>query len=150
VANLNGSIGYDGGAGNSVLVTGAGSLWTNSATLMIGFRGNGNSLTVADGGSVSASDLYVGYGNQDGGSSNSLIITNGGTVSAGDSYIGYGEAVTASNNSVLVTGPNSLWTNSGNLVVGSSDTNYPSLIVSDNSLVISNGGTVRNFDGFIG
>jgi T5SS/PEP-CTERM-associated repeat protein len=53
---------------NSALVTGAGSLWTNSGTLIVGgsqFFGaaGGNSLTVADGGSISATSLTIAASN---------------------------------------------------------------------------------------
>ncbi|MBM3891838.1 MAG: hypothetical protein FJ388_22210, partial [Verrucomicrobia bacterium] len=53
--------------GNSVLsgsnwarVTGAGSLWSNSANLSIGATGSLNSLTISAGGTVAASNVFVG------------------------------------------------------------------------------------------
>ena len=51
------------GSNNSVLVTGSGSTWTNSsvAPLYIGFGGTDSSLTVADGGSVSATQTSIGF-----------------------------------------------------------------------------------------
>ncbi|MFZ4716401.1 MAG: beta strand repeat-containing protein [Chthoniobacterales bacterium] len=73
---------------NSVLVTGVGSLLTNSA------------------------DLYVGNA----GSGNSLVISNGGRVASGDGIIG--NFADSSNNSVLVTGSGSTWSNSESLTVG--------------------------------
>ena len=78
------------------------------------------------------------------GSSNSLTISNGGTVANIVGSIG----AYSSNNSVLVTGTNSitgtnsLWTNSGALIVGAYG--------SGNTLVISNRGTVANTEGYIG
>ena len=73
---------------NSVLLTGAGSTWSNTGI------------------------LYVGYS----GSSNSLVISNQGSVINSNAYIGYLD--TSSNNSVTVTGTNSVWTNTGTLYVG--------------------------------
>ena len=55
VANANGFIGL--GTDNTALVTGAGSLWTNSGTLTVGGSKNGGAggtLTVASGGTVAA------------------------------------------------------------------------------------------------
>ena len=112
---------------NSVLVTGANSLWTNSSDLWVGVVESGNSLTVADGGTVAAASVFVGAF---GGSGNSLVISNGGTVASDIAYIG----LDSSNNSVLVTGADSLWTNSGELVVGG--------VGIGNSLTIADGGTV--------
>ena len=150
---------------NSVLVTGSGSLWTNSGDLYVGYEGSSNSLVISDGGSVVNSNGYIGssetssnnsvlvtddssvwtnsgslyVGNR--GSGNLLVISNGGTVANGYGYIG--DFAASSNNSVLVTGSNSLWTNSLNLFVGASG--------SSNSLLISNGGRVEvQNDGYIG
>jgi T5SS/PEP-CTERM-associated repeat protein/autotransporter-associated beta strand protein len=112
---------------NSVLVTGANSLWTNSTDLWVGVLESGNSLTVADGGTVAAASVFVGAF---GGSGNSLVISNGGTVASDIAYIG----LDSSNNSVLVTGADSLWTNSGELVVGG--------VGIGNSLTVADGGAV--------
>ncbi|MCX6899401.1 MAG: M6 family metalloprotease domain-containing protein, partial [Verrucomicrobia bacterium] len=73
---------------NLAIVTGAGSVWSNSA------------------------DLYVGYG----GFGNQMILTNGGTTLAGNAYVGY--EATASNNTVIVAGAGSVWSNAGVLTVG--------------------------------
>ena len=75
-----------------MLVTGAGSRWTNSGFLTVGL-GNGNDN-----------------------SSNSVVISNGGSVATLDSFVGLG--LTSSNNTVLVTGAVSLWTNSNDFFVG--------------------------------
>jgi T5SS/PEP-CTERM-associated repeat protein/autotransporter-associated beta strand protein len=168
VANTTGFIGLSGAASfnNSVLVTGAGSLWTNSADLFVGFEGFGNNLTIANGGTVANTTGFIGLSGAASsnnsvlvtgagslwtnsnvlcvgyeGSSNSLVVSNGATVAVNaDGNIGYD--ATASNNSVLVTGSNSLWTNSNSLLVG--------VRGSSNSLTISIGGTVANTIGFIG
>ena len=161
---------------NSVLVTGTSSA-LNTAILGVGYDGSGNSLVIADGGTVAVAsfDIFIGYGSTSSnnsllvtgtsslltnrignglfvghyGSSNSMVISNGGTVAvASDSLIGWGAA--SSNNSVLVTGPDSLWTNSSYQRLGNAG-----LVVgyggSGNSLIISNGGTVAVvFDSLIG
>ena len=112
-------------SGNKGVVTGAGSLWTNS------------------------SDFYVGNGVSGFASGNSLVISNGGKVASvhtggslnyGSTYIGAGSF--AFGNSVLVTGTNSLLTNSRSLFVGNAG--------SGNSLTLADGGVAANTDGFIG
>jgi T5SS/PEP-CTERM-associated repeat protein len=143
--------------GKTVLVTGAGSLWTNTGNLYVGNFGSGNSLVISNGGTVlnamgfigsqsnavgnlvtvtgsnsswiNSGDLYVGYAGQ----SNRLVISNGGFVS---NVNGFDDGVDPMDayNSVLVTGAGSRWSNSGNLTFG--------LAGHDNSLVISNGGIV--------
>ena len=151
---------------NSVLVTGFNSSWINSLDLYVGFAGGGNSLMISNGAVVSnqcgyigtyyqssnnivqvtgtrsswsnAGDLYVG---QDG-SGNRLMISNSGRVNDANAYIGYNYSITSSNNMVMVTGVNSTWSNMGDLHVGYAG--------SSNSMVISNGGTVANVNGWIG
>ncbi|HSU53760.1 MAG TPA: hypothetical protein VLT36_06850, partial [Candidatus Dormibacteraeota bacterium] len=73
---------------NNALVTGAGSVWTNSA------------------------DMYVGYI----GVKNSLLISNGGRVYSANGNLA--DDSTSSNNTAVVTGSGSFWTNSGNMYVG--------------------------------
>jgi len=158
VADYSDYLGYNSSSSNnSVLVTGNNSLWSNRySQLVVGVGGSSNSVVVANGGEVSdgssvslganssnntmlvsgsnslltTSELDVGYD----GVGNSLIVTNGGTVNTAYAYIGYINP--ASNNSVLVTGSNSLFTNSGDLVIG--------YYGSSNSMVVSEGGTVIN------
>jgi len=151
---------------NSILVTEAGSLWTNSGDLTIGYDGSENSLVISNeatvvtgeissggvigqnadssnnsvivtgAGSVwtNSGDLTIGYD----GSSNSMVISNGAVVANGEFNYGgvIGQNSDSSNNSVLVTGAGSVWTNSGDLTIG-----YDG---SSNSMVISNGAVVAN------
>ena len=150
-----GLIGYLGLGNNAVLVTGAGSVWSNTATLNLGFAisDNNNTLTISNGAAVFNSRCDIGYnGNSNAvlvtgpgsvwnnggsswlvvgeeGSSNTLTITSGGTVFSGNAAIGG-----ANNNAVLVAGAGSVWSNSGEIDIG-----YNS---SGNSLFIANGGTV--------
>jgi T5SS/PEP-CTERM-associated repeat protein len=75
------------------------------------------------------------------GTNNSLTISGGGVLTnVGKSYIGSNG--TAGANWAVVTGPNSAWYSSNNLQVG----NYGA----GNSLLITNGGLVRNQVGFVG
>jgi T5SS/PEP-CTERM-associated repeat protein/autotransporter-associated beta strand protein len=60
VANTDGYVGvFDTSSNNSVLVTGAGSLWTNSGEFAVGLRGVNNTLTLADGGTLAASNVII-------------------------------------------------------------------------------------------
>jgi T5SS/PEP-CTERM-associated repeat protein/autotransporter-associated beta strand protein len=157
VADINGWVGNSGSASNnSVLVSGAGSHWTNAGAVIIGnYFSAGNSLTITDGASVYSASGAVGDGfnsssntasvsgsdsrwvmsgnltvGEYGNSANLLVISNGGAVLNSNGIVG----INSSANQILVTGGHSLWTNSGNLTIGSSG--------SGNSLVISNGGAV--------
>jgi|GEM_PF-2935685 len=72
VSNSNGYIGYNASAAPSAaIVSGAGSAWTNSTHLYVGFIGSGT-LTVSNGGHVSANAIYGSLGN----------LLGNGTVSA--------------------------------------------------------------------
>ncbi|SDN71790.1 autotransporter-associated beta strand repeat-containing protein/T5SS/PEP-CTERM-associated repeat-containing protein, partial [Ensifer sp. YR511] len=53
-------LGTDTGSGD-VIVTGAGSHWTNSGSLYIGHNVGGGELTIADGGTVTADRMHVGF-----------------------------------------------------------------------------------------
>jgi T5SS/PEP-CTERM-associated repeat protein len=63
------------------------------------------------------------------------VISGTGTVTSTEAYIGLGSY--AFSNSVLVTGSNSLWSNSGNLVIGAGE-------AIGNSLIVTNGGQVQS------
>ena len=71
--------GYVEGHNDNVLITGSGSFWKNSGSLSVGYilsRTN-NRLTIADGGSVLASNVYVSFF---AGPSNNLIQVSGGNL----------------------------------------------------------------------
>jgi len=160
---------------NSALVTGTGSAWNNGGNITVGMSGSGNSLVIAAGGQVTTtvasvtvgvpagglvgynagssnnSVLVTGPGSGwnisgasltvgNGGSANSLAVSNGGSVTAEYTYIG--RVAGAADNSVVVTGPGSSLSNSMNMVVGLSG--------SGNSLVVSDGATIRSFIGQLG
>ena len=74
---------------NGILVTGSGTIWTNSGIMRFG----------------------------DAGRNQTLVISNGAKVYNTDGYIGFNTS--SSNNLVTVTGEGSLWTNTGNIYISS-------------------------------
>ncbi len=139
-------------ANNSVLVTGANSIWQNNADLRVGSGAGStnNSLTINNRGLVNNGggrigdyadsnwvlvdngtwtnngNLWIGhYGNN-----NALIITNGGAVSTINAYVGDN----GNNNNALVTGDGSIWNNEVNFNIGNNG--------SSNSLLVTSGGHV--------
>lgn len=136
VFDRDGYVGFYQGAEGTVTVTGKGSSWTNTGTLLVGVLGNGR-LIVADGATVSSvtsaelgvyggdsSVIVTGGGSKlitsgilliaDGADAHSeLIARNGGAVfsaaaSIGDNGVG----------AMTVTGVGSTWTNSGDVSLG--------------------------------
>jgi fibronectin-binding autotransporter adhesin len=82
VQDLHGEIGgFDlSASNNTVIVTGAGSLWSNAGILTVGVVGQGNQLLISNGGTVSVSNLVlVGDGAA---SANNSLVVNGGTLRA--------------------------------------------------------------------
>ncbi|MBX9743137.1 MAG: hypothetical protein K2W99_06340 [Chthoniobacterales bacterium] len=159
--NFAGTLGaMPGYMGDSVTLSGSNSLWTNSGEVAIGYAGAKNSLTV-NGGTVVDYNGYVGYlatssnnsviinganslwinsgnlylGYQ--GPGNTITITNGGQVVDGNGYVGYGS--NSYNNAVFV-GPNSIWSNSGNLYIGT--TNNTTATTGQGSVTVNNGTVV--------
>jgi T5SS/PEP-CTERM-associated repeat protein len=89
VADVDGFVGHDPGASNNLaVVTGVGSLWTNSDGLLVGYQEGRNQL----------------------------VVSNGGVVVSGIGYLGY--FASANNNLAVVTGAGSMWSNRLNLNVG--------------------------------
>lgn len=158
---------FSSATGNSALVAGPGSLWSNANNLLIGDMGSANGLTITDGGLIrnergiignsnvsfgntvlvtgpgslwsNASQLNVGNF----GSFNQLILSNGGQMFVGTtgSYLGASSTV-SSNNSLLITGTGSVFRSTGNLRVGH--------VGVSNSLIITDGGQAHNITGYIG
>ena len=168
VSDGNGIIGFTNSAtGNSVLVTGSNSLWSNSQTGNVGYGSSSNSLVISNGGKVvSGATFYIGYNTNNNynsvqvagsnsvlsianpsetiyiglsGSFNSLSITDGGKVVSGYGVLGNGQG--ANSNSVLVSGTGSIWTNTYDVIIGQAG--------SGNLLTISNGGKVYDRNGFL-
>jgi T5SS/PEP-CTERM-associated repeat protein len=157
LATADGYVGYlAASVSNSVMVAGAGSVWTNGF-MYLGYSGGWNTMVISNAGNVveTGQGTYVGYdttsssnrvlvtgtnsiwngaghffiGNA--GSGNSLVITNGGQVASGIGYVG--EDSISTNNSVLVTGANSVWNNSSCLIGDNG---------SNNRMTINKGGRV--------
>jgi T5SS/PEP-CTERM-associated repeat protein len=151
------------GYGNRAIVTGTGSLWSNSSAFSVGAgAGNeSNSLTISAGGTVVDYSGYVGQG----GSGNSAVLTGAGSlwsnanaftvgvsgsnnslvVSSGASLIdslGIIGDQGGGSNTVLLTGSGSSWSNSGSLTVGN--------LSSGNSLVVTNGAKLVESDLYVG
>ena len=160
VVNGEGDIGYNwsGAINNSVLVTGSGSVWTNTGNLFVSYSGSANSLTITNGGQVfsaqgklggnGANNLTVtGTGSvwnmtggfQTGATSNQVTISNGGQVSD-TSVQQQGDYAT-----FLVTGSGSVWSNSSTLRFG-----YEAPRVGNNQLTVSNGGKLYDTTGWLG
>jgi T5SS/PEP-CTERM-associated repeat protein len=126
------------GTNNTLLVTGSGATMSNAGTLYVGsgygvgYEAVGNSLIISNGGSVTVGGpLYIGYNAGD--LSNFVTVYGNSTLSViGDSQIG----VSGSSNTATVAGSNALWTNTGDIYLGSASGG------SENSLLISNGGKV--------
>jgi len=159
VFNSNGAFIGDIGGSNKAIVTGTGSLFRNQNDLMLGWCSSSNNLIVSNGGNVIAPSLSIGYltngsglaafnqvlvtgsnslmsnasiaiGYQ--GNSNSLLVGNGGLVTVATTYIG--QVSNSTGNSLLVTGVGSLYSNSGNVTIGSQN--------GANTLTVANGGSL--------
>ncbi|QEL65497.1 hypothetical protein OTERR_20210 [Oryzomicrobium terrae] len=166
VSNGVGSIGAGAnGLTSTALVSGVGSMWSNSDRLFVGIRGQGQ-LDITQGGQVSsadgvlaryagafgtatvdgsgsrwtmAGDLRVGGDTTDPatpGGTGTLTIRNGGAVSSNAGYLG-----DAANATGTVTINNASWVLTGRLGIGNYGTG---------SLTIENGGTVTSSGGLIG
>ncbi|MGH9374764.1 MAG: beta strand repeat-containing protein [Terriglobia bacterium] len=141
------------GAIVSATVDGAGSTWSNSSNLFVGYSANGT-LTIQNGGMVTSNGgaiadgagsqgvaTITGPGSQWNNSSylqvgaagkGALNITNAGTVTGGAATIA--EQSGSAGSSATVDGMNSTWTVNGTLTVGQDDTG---------SLTIQNQGAVK-------
>jgi len=122
VENAVAYVGYSSSAdNNTVMITGNGSVWSNSGTLFVGHNGSGNELIISDKGRVESSYGYVA------------------TFSGGGG--GYGEA-NSTNNRVIVSDRGSVWKVSNNFEMGSQGDN--------NELIVSGGGRVEDMNGYVG
>jgi len=153
VSNMNGTI-----ALGSVIVTGAGSTWTNNHNLVLTGPGT---LTIEAGGSAANAIGTIGL---DSDSTSNVTVsgtsstwTNNGDLMVGDSGMGLltieaGGSVSNSNGTVgagagstgtvTVTGAGSIWTNNGDLTVGSMGT--ASLTMIDGGEVVVAGSLASN------
>jgi T5SS/PEP-CTERM-associated repeat protein len=171
VVSSNGVLGsLLGASGNSALVTGTGSVWSNRADLTIGSFGAGNQLVGSNGATMFAGRNGV-IGLDSSASSNSFTITGPGTrwTTISNLYVGsnapfnrltvasgafavsrktvIGSAISSSNNTVLITGAGTVWSNRNTLADGLTGATLGDFSAG-NQLVVSNGGTVKLLDGY--
>ncbi|HOX57253.1 MAG TPA: hypothetical protein P5205_11460 [Candidatus Paceibacterota bacterium] len=147
--------------GNVALVTGPGSVWSNTADLNVGRSGAGNQLVVSNGGTVRNLVGYLGVSDYcsnnaavvtgagsfwsnaftfvigASGSGNRLVVSNGAVVRNNSGHVGLNAS--SSNNVVLVTDSGSAWSTTFNLSLGQSG--------AGNQLVVSNGGVAFSGNG---
>jgi T5SS/PEP-CTERM-associated repeat protein len=138
---------------NTVVVSDAGSLWTNTGGVFVGQEGSGNQITVSNGASVTINATFlgmvIGYGAVS--SNNSVVITgtnaNGyisSLVSSMDFYAGYG----GSSNSLTISGGAQVRDVNGWIGYGASSSNNTVLVVGTNSLWTNSGNiTIGAFGG---
>jgi fibronectin-binding autotransporter adhesin len=158
-----GYIGNGGTATGVVIVSGAGSTWTNSRHIYVGYSGSGT-FSIAAGGAVtnssssyssfigynsgstgmatvsdtgskwtSSGTLSIGYGG-----SGTLTVANGGSVSNTFGFLSYN---TSSTGLASISGTGSTWTNNGTLSIGFRGVG---------TLLITNGAFVSNTYGYVG
>jgi T5SS/PEP-CTERM-associated repeat protein len=149
---------------NTVLVKGAGSVWSNATSMYVGYAGNGNNLSIQNGGRVESMSSWVGY---DASASNNLAIvegagsewisnnrlaigvngagnvlqvSTGGRVESGSVDVGMG--INSVNNGIEVGGAGSELDMTGSFVLG----NYGA----GNNLSINDGGLVHSASAYMG
>jgi len=164
VSNETGYVGYASGSTGVVTVDGSGSTWTChmeflDAGIVVGRLGNGT-LDISNGGVVSNTVGYVGYGNGSTGMATvdgdgslwdnradlyvgcvgdgTLNIAGGGTVSNANGIVGY---TSRSTGTVTVSGGGSTWASTGGLQVGT---------WGNGTLAITGGGAVSSATGNVG
>jgi len=138
-----------------ITVTGSGTVWSNSGTLLVGYLGSSNQVFVREGGKMASANGYIGFNagaNSNEvwitgggslwtcfdfavgftGSNNRLVVTNGGMMSG--FYGGVGTGIGSSSNSVIVTGSGSVWNTLAELYLGNQGSGN-SLLLASNGLV---------------
>lgn len=113
--------------GNRVTVTGGGSLWTNDASIVVGYNGTRNALRIQDGARVVARGCSIGAGN----SSNDVLVTGAGSEL--DLPFGLGVGQSGMSNQVTVADGGNLRTD-GSVQVG--------LFSSNNRVILTNNATM--------
>ena len=136
-------IGYSAGANsNAVLVTGAGSVWSNSGSLLVGNSGVGNMLTISSGGVVDAAAVAIAAHNTltlSGGTLAASLSINSGATATGGGY--YSGAVTNQAGGTLTPGAggDTNYFNSLTLAGGSTNQFYIASSATHDLSVVSNG-----------
>ena len=82
-----GYLGYESGSTGAVIVSGAGSTWTNSKEFHVGYYGDGT-LEITDGGSVNNEYSYIGYRS---GSTGAVTVSGTGATWTNSSYLHVGK-----------------------------------------------------------
>lgn len=148
---------------NSVLVTGPSSLFTNGGDLFVGLRGSGNSLTVADGGTVAAANIVIAASNVSSGTLNlgrfgtndtgGTIITPTITFGAGTGAINFNQsnsttlsAAISGNGSVNQRGSGTTTLSASSSYTGATAVSAGQLVVdgsiNNSTVTVNNGGTL--------
>ena len=139
VINNYGYVGQVAGSGNnSVLVAGAGSLWTNNFDLYIGCFGSGNNLVITNGGRANDDWGTIGYDTNS--VFNQALVAGAGSVWSNNTvtFVGY----SGSSNNLVIGGGGQVSDYWG--VVGE---DYSA---SDNSMSVESGGIWRNHEVLVG
>ena len=170
LTDFGGFVGNLPGSQGMVTVSGAGSRWTNTGTIVVGGQGAGT-LIIREGGTVNSGGggsvgLSVGstgtvtvtgpgssWNNSPGGGLNigsfgtgTLTIANGGTVTNNTAFTANIGNAAGSQGTVTVTGPGSTWSNSSGVNIGNSGTGTLTVanggIVSGPVVIATNGGSI--------
>ena len=124
-----------------VIITGPGSLWTNSSTFTVGSFGGSNAMTISSGGQLFNTRGIVGSGS----ASNLVLVTGAGSLwnNSADLYIG--NSVNALGNQLVVSNNATVLTT--NLVVGVSSSSLNNLVtVAGGNLFATNASQLGNLD----
>ncbi|MBX9742449.1 MAG: autotransporter domain-containing protein [Chthoniobacterales bacterium] len=107
----------NGNTNNNVLVTGSGSLWSNTQYLQIGGRGN-NSLVLSNGGVVSSQNAYLGRT----GVSNTALITGLGSLWSNSSMMTIGGEFSGAEGTLTLAQEGMLYVGSNLIIASGSNT----------------------------
>jgi T5SS/PEP-CTERM-associated repeat protein len=164
------------GSNNFVLVTGSGSVWSNTSSVIVGSSGTGATLVVSNGGSVIAGSLTVGdfptstnsvltvtggnlFGGGSSGELNPLIVgaagqgtlnLNGGTVTAARLFLTNGALSVINFNSGQLNVRTSSVANAQTFFVGNGSNSATLNLVGNGQHSFANGLTVRSNSSVIG
>ena len=130
------NIGSQGSSFNSLIISNGGAMFTIFGSLVHGVSGSNNTVLVSGGGSVLSNGSVLAGSN---GSFNSLIISNGGAILSSSACV-VGNNTSSRSNTVLVIGAGSAWSN-GSVAVGNNGP-FNSLIITNGGKVFSGGGTL--------
>ena len=130
-----------GGTGmGTVTVDGSGSkLNATSASVYVGYKGAGSSLTITNGATVSPGSLYLGYSSGAGGT----VSLYSGVLSSGTSTVGYSGSGT-----VNVNSSSSTWKAGSMLTIGSSGTGSVNITNGAKFTYSSSGGIQHAYIGY--